>query len=195
MVIRKRFSPCSPLQVALSQPFHPFHVHDTSSQRNQEYKNSFQTLKASRQTLLHLTHAKLASNVSVSVNEATVVSTYRLVELILLITSFLHQLGNIPVQTLDDVLRSLNGRLSVLAAFPLPAPDTVFLFSLAVILNFELVADSALCVDMDVLHHKLHATGLASAVLLGTMLAERPPFEVAALVDLLVKETHVVVKL
>jgi hypothetical protein len=27
------------------------------------------------------------------------------------------------------------------------------------------------------------------------MLAERPPFEVAALVDLLVKETHVVVKL
>ena len=48
---------------------------------------------------------------------------------------------------------------------------------------------------MDVLHHKLHTAGLASAVLLGAMLAERPPFEVAALVDLLVKEAHVVVKL
>jgi hypothetical protein len=123
------------------------------------------------------------------------VFTYRLVELILPIASFLHQLGNIPVQTLDDVLRSLNGRLSVLAAFPLPAPDAVFLFGFAVILDFELVADSALCVDMDVLHHKLHTAGLASTVFLSAMLAERPPFEVAALIDLLVKEAHVMVKL
>ncbi len=80
----------------------------------------------------------------------------------------------------------------MLAAFPFPAPDTVFLFGFAVIFYFEFVADSALCVDMDVLHHKLHTTGFAGAVLLGAMLAERPPFEVAALVDLLVKETHVV---
>jgi len=50
-------------------------------------------------------------------------------------------------------------------------------------------------VDMDVLHHKLHTAGLAGAVLLGTMLAKRPPLEVAALIDLLVKETHLVVKL
>jgi hypothetical protein len=143
----------------------------------------------------HPTRAKLASNVSGYINEATILTTYRSVELILPITSFLHQLGNIPIQTIDDVLRSLNGRLSVLAAFPLPAPDTVFLFGFAVILDFQFVADSALCVDMDVLHHKLHAAGLTGAVLLSTMLAERPPLEVAALEDLLVKETHFTVKL
>jgi hypothetical protein len=145
--------------------------------------------------MLHLTRVKLPLNVSGPVSEANIDSTCRSVELILPIASFLHQLGNIPVQTLDDVLRSLNGRLAMLAPFPLPAPDTVFLFGFAVILDFELVADSALRVDMDVLHHKLHTAGLASAVLLGAMLAERPPFEVAALIDLLVKEAHVVVKL
>jgi hypothetical protein len=117
------------------------------------------------------------------------------IKLILPITSFLHQLGNIPVQTLDDVLGGFDGCLSVLAAFPLPASDTVFLFGFAAIFDIKLVADPALCVYMDVLHHELHTTGLASAVLLSAVLTERPPLEVAALEDLLVKEAHVVVKL
>lgn len=117
------------------------------------------------------------------------------IELVLPITSFLHQLCNIPVQTLDDILRGFDGCLSVLAAFPLPASDTVFFFGFAVIFDLKLVADPTLCVYMDVLHDKLHAARLASAVLLSAVLTERTPFEVAALVDLLVKEAHVLVKL
>ena len=79
----------------------------------------------------------------------------------------------------------------MLAAFPLPAPDTVLLFRFPAILDLKLVTDSTLCVDVDVLHHKLQTAGLTSAIFLGAVLAERPPFEVAALVDLLVKEAHV----
>ena len=114
-----------------------------------------------------------------------------LIKLILLIMSFLHQLDNISIQTLDNGLRSLNGCLSVLAAFSLPASDRVLLIRFSPILNFKLLADTTFCTDVDVLHHKLHTAGLTNAMLLGAVLAERSPFEVAALVDLLVKEAHV----
>jgi hypothetical protein len=83
----------------------------------------------------------------------------------------------------------------MLAALSLPASNSFLLFGSAAILDIELVTDPTLLVDPDILHDELHAARLSSAILLSAVLAERTPLEVAALVDLLVKEAHVVVKL
>lgn len=80
----------------------------------------------------------------------------------------------------------------MLAAFSLPAPDTVLFLRFPAILDFKLVTGPAFLVDMDVLHYELHTAGFTGPIFLRAVLSERPPFEVAALVDLLVKEAHCV---
>ena len=83
----------------------------------------------------------------------------------------------------------------MLAALSLPASDTFLFLGFAAVLDIKLVTDPTLLMDMDVLHDKLHTARLTGSILLSAVLAERTPFEVAALVDLLVEEAHVVVKL
>lgn len=78
------------------------------------------------------------------------------------------------------------------AAFLLPAPDTVLFLLFAANLDLKLLANPTLLVDMDVLHYELHPTGLTRTIFLSTVLTERPPFEVTALIDLLVIEAHLV---
>lgn len=81
------------------------------------------------------------------------------------------------------------------AALSLPASNSFLLFGSAVILDVELVTDPTFLLDPDILHDELHTARLSSSILLGAVLSERTPLEVAALVDLLFKEAHVVVKL
>ena len=83
----------------------------------------------------------------------------------------------------------------MLAALSLPASNTFLFFGSAAILDIKLVTDPTLLLDPNVLHDKLHAARFPSAIFLSAVLAERTPLEVAALVDVLVKEAHVVVKL
>ena len=80
----------------------------------------------------------------------------------------------------------------MLAALSLPASNTILLFGSAAILDIELVTDPTLLLDPNVLHNELHAACLTGAILLSAVLAERTPLEVATLVDLLVKEAHIV---
>lgn len=82
----------------------------------------------------------------------------------------------------------------MLSAFPRPAFDTFLLLGDTVVLDGNLLAFGALLVYGNTGHDQLHAARFTGSVLLGTVLAERPPLEIAALVKLLVEEAHVDMK-
>jgi hypothetical protein len=57
-------------------------------------------------------------------------------------------------------------------------------------LGFELIADAACLMYVDILHHELHTAVFTRLILLRAMLSEQSPLVIAALVNVLVKETH-----
>jgi hypothetical protein len=95
---------------------------------------------------------------------------------------------NFLLETIDIFLGLLNGGPA--AGLPVPSLDFLLLLANAPLLGVNLLADSALIADFDGLHDEPHAAGLASAVLLGAMLAEMAPLIVAAGHSVLVVETH-----
>jgi hypothetical protein len=111
---------------------------------------------------------------------------------VLPILALLPQRVNLRFQVPDIVPSIFNGSL-LLAAFFLPASDPFLFLAYPVVLGVELVADLALLLDPIGCHDELHTAGLAGTVLFGAVLAERSPFVVAALVDILIEETHVAV--
>lgn len=82
-------------------------------------------------------------------------------------------------------------RRSLLAALLAPSLDAFLLLSATVPFGVHLVTDLALLLNSIGGHDEFHAASFAGPVLFGTMLSERAPFVVAALVDVLVEETHI----
>jgi hypothetical protein len=95
---------------------------------------------------------------------------------------------NFLLETIDIFLGLFNGGPA--AGLPVPSLDFLLLLANAPLLGVNLLADSALIADFDGLHDEPHAAGLASAVLLGAMLAEMAPLIVATGHSVLVVETH-----
>lgn len=113
----------------------------------------------------------------------------RALQPILLFLTLSHQVVDLGVKLLNVVLSCLNGS-SLFAALLTPSLDALLLLSTTIPLGVHLVTDLALLLDSIGLHDQLHAAGFAGAVLFGAVLAERTPFVVAALVDVLVEEAH-----
>jgi len=100
---------------------------------------------------------------------------------------------NLPLQLGDLLLRSFNGSATVVSALllMLPSADTVLLLLNSAFLGVNLCAHLALLALGNGRHHEFHPTGLSSAVLLGAVLTEVSPLEVAALHLVLVVKAHV----
>ena len=100
------------------------------------------------------------------------------------------QLVNLLVEILDNLIRSLNGRLQ-LATLGLPSLDLDHFCSAAAELGVNLLAYLALVVASDDCIDELHAAGFSGAVFAVAVLTEAVPFPVAAGPHDLVEEAHI----
>ena len=79
---------------------------------------------------------------------------------------------------------------SMSKAFSLPSLDPVFLLADGSAFDVYLYANLTLLLNWMCLHNQFHATSLASAVFLGTMLTEVSPSVIATSKSFLIVETH-----
>lgn len=103
--------------------------------------------------------------------------------------SFLLESVNTAIQLVNGIFGSLDRRLPV--SLGLPSLNTFSLFLAAPqFCRDPITYPASLGPVLDAVHDELHATCLASSILLGTMLAERFPFVISAQIKSLVEEAH-----
>lgn len=100
------------------------------------------------------------------------------------------QLIDLAVQVPNRVHRLVD-RGPELCCLALPSADTVHLGGPTPLLGVDLLTELALGACLQRLHDEFHAARFANSVLLGTVLAEMPPFPIAARKTVLIEEAHV----
>jgi hypothetical protein len=95
---------------------------------------------------------------------------------------------NLLLEPFDVTVCFLNGCMS--KAFSLPSFDPVFLLADGSAFGVRLLANATLLLNWVCLHNQFHATSLAGAVFLGTVLTEVSPSVIATSISFLIVETH-----